>query len=136
MRFLRHKLSLASGGCIAAGDRLGTYLRDMLWNRIPLPRNVTFRSTSSHGRSLPRYFALHIGGMIFVYFATLWLRALGGFGSLGACLIATGLVSVASFIFSLTWVFASPSPIERGHAPKESVSGIAATARLSPIFRA
>lgn len=71
-----------------------------------LQRNVAFRATGNHRRSLPRYFALHLGGMVAVYFLTLWLKPLNDLGRFGPSLIATLLAGLASFCISLTWVFA------------------------------
>ncbi|MGD9923122.1 MAG: GtrA family protein [Pseudorhodoplanes sp.] len=70
-----------------------------------LQRNVAFRSSTSHRRSLPRYFLLHCAGMLIVYFLTLWLTPFFSLGSLGPSAISTGLAGIASFIISLTWVF-------------------------------
>jgi putative flippase GtrA len=71
-----------------------------------LQRNFTFKATGTHRKSLWRYLVLHVVGMIFVYSATQWMEAVWRIGAVGASLSATALAGLASFIISLTWVFA------------------------------
>jgi putative flippase GtrA len=73
-----------------------------------LQRNFAFKATGAHRRSLQRYIMLHVFGMIFVYSATQWMEAVWRIGAVGASLSATALAGLASFIISLTWVFAEP----------------------------
>ena len=85
-----------------------------------LQRNVAFKATGGHRRSLLRYLALQSAAMLFVYSATPLLRPVVGSGSLGASLVTTGLAGVASFFVLLTWVFV-PALEEKVH---RSVSGV------------
>jgi putative flippase GtrA len=73
-----------------------------------LQRNFAFRATATHHRSLWRYLVLHVFGMIFVYSATQWMEAVWRIGAVGASFSATALAGLASFVISLTWVFAEP----------------------------
>ncbi len=76
-----------------------------------LQRNVAFRATLHHRKSLPRYFAMHVGGMIFVYLMTVYLSPLFAAGSFGPSLITTALAGMVSFVISLSWVFRESSEL-------------------------
>jgi hypothetical protein len=73
-----------------------------------LQRNFAFKATGAHRKSFQRYLVHHVFGMIFVYTATQWMEAVWRIGAVGASLSATALAGLASFIISLTWVFAEP----------------------------
>jgi putative flippase GtrA len=75
-----------------------------------LQRTLTFRSNVRHKRSLPRYFLLHLSGMGFVYFGTLALEPYFLPRSFAVAFIATCLAGLASFVISMTWVFAPLRP--------------------------
>jgi len=70
-----------------------------------LQHKITFKATTGHRRSLPRYLALQAGGVTFVYYVTLWLRPHFALGSVSLPLIVTAIAGFASFVISLTWVF-------------------------------
>ena len=73
-----------------------------------LQKNVAFRSTSRHGRSLPRYALLHLAGFFLVYFLTLRLGAVLPHPEVTSPLAATLLCGLFSFAVSIAWVFSEP----------------------------
>jgi putative flippase GtrA len=75
-----------------------------------LQRNLTFRSNVQHKRSLPRYFLLHLGGLGLVYFGTLALEPYFLPRSFAVPFLATCLAGLASFVISMSWVFAPLRP--------------------------
>ena len=70
-----------------------------------LQRNLTFKSTINHKRSLPKYLALHVGVLTFIYLATPVLSPYFPPSSFGVPLITTFVAGVASFVISIGWVF-------------------------------
>jgi putative flippase GtrA len=75
-----------------------------------LQRNLTFRSSVRHKRSLPRYFLLHLGGLGSVYFGTLALEPYFLPRSFAVPFLATCIAGLASFAISMSWVFAPLRP--------------------------
>lgn len=73
-----------------------------------LQRKFAFRTATTHRRSLWRYLVLHMLGMGFVYSMMQWMQSTWQIGATAASLSATALAGFASFIISLTWVFAEP----------------------------